>query len=246
MVPSMRIGLKRFASICGPLDRAVYLTSRPSNNDFLRVMENLRSKSTTDIGRINPQLVFRQTQYKSTHQQTDHMWILTRGMQGELTGRLIIITDCAPGFDRVRDQAIVYQIQSGYMVSIGKCFLNCILVTQSPVITDICSDIIVNASRAIGYRSLHVNHCIEHIIIDKDALSRISRLSARLCQHDSNRVTYMTNLALRQHWMFRFRHCRTILAVDLPSAGNASDFGHILRCENSNHALACSCRGCID
>ena len=119
---------------------AVHLTGRSiffaaqSADGLLGVDENLRAEAAADVGRDDAQLIFgRETDEGRQHEPRD-MRVLARRIERDRVRAGIVVADGGARLHRVRDQAVVDEIELCHMLRRGEGRVGRRLVAEVPVV----------------------------------------------------------------------------------------------------------------
>ena len=113
---------------------------------------------------------------------------------------------------------------------------------ETPIITQVRCQIIVNLGGPFLDCLLHINDSGQFGNIDFDRLCRVTCLTQRFSHDGGDGFTHVAHLAECQNGVSRFLHDFAVLVGYLPAARNGSDFGKISAREdfdNTRHRLRC-------
>src|SRR5262249_3315037 len=116
VIAAMRIGYERFRALGYPFHRPADALGRPKRHDFFWIDENLRAEAATDIRRDDSQLMFRRHADEGGDHEARDMRILRRIPQCESAGAGVVVADRRARLDRVRNEAIVDDIELSHML----------------------------------------------------------------------------------------------------------------------------------
>ncbi len=230
MVAAMRVGHEAFAAIRGPFDRAADLAGGPGDNRLLGVVVDFRAEPAADVRRHHAQLVFRNVQHERTHQQPDHVRVLTGGIEREVARGGVEIADCRARLHGVRDQPVVDQVEFYHARGAGEHTVHHRLVADVPIVTEVSGHAVMHFRGTRRDRVRQVGDGRQVGVVDLDQLRGVFRLLLGRRDHHRDRVSDMAHLVDREHRMRRFGHRRAILVMDLPTARQAAD---AFRCQVS-------------
>ena len=222
----------------GPLDRAAQRLGREGDERLLVVVEDLGAEAPAHVGRHHAQLVLRDAQHERPHQEPDHVRVLRGGVERVLPVVRGVVAECHARLHRVRDQAVVHQLQRGHVGGLGEGLLDrrLVLLHEAPVVAEVRGEVVMDLGRAILQRRLHVHHGRKLGDLDLQRLGGVARLGQRLGHHDRHGVADVAHLAVGQHRMLGLLHRRPVLVGDLPAAGQPPHAGEVLRREDLEHA----------
>ena len=143
---------------------------------------------------------------------------------------------CAARFHRVRNQAIVFDVQFRDLVCLGKRRIDRRFIAQRPHIANIVRRDIVYRGFA-GRRAAGIDHRRQHVVINLDQFGRILGLRVSVRDYQRHLVTDKPNPADRQHRMRRLLHRLAVHVGNQPAARQAAHFSvDVLAGKNSHHA----------
>ena len=206
VVAAMGVGQEALAALRHPLHRlAAQLARGPEAGDLFAVGVDLGAEAAADIGCHDPQLVLRRQPDEGGQDQPGDMRVLAGGVEHQLVGAGIVLADRRTGLHRVRDQAVVDQVDLGHMGGLGEGLLDPFAVAELPVVAEIAGRLLVQL-RGVGFEGLlQVDAGGKRLVVDLHRLGRIFRLAQALRDHHRDRLADMAHLAFRQDWVLRFR-----------------------------------------
>ena len=130
------------------------------------------------------------------------------------------------------------------MVGIFKGFINrrFVFFDETPIITQVRCQIIVNLGGPFLDCLLHINDSGQFGNIDFDRLCRVTCLTQRFSHDGGDGFTHVAHLAERQNRVSRFLHDFAMPVGDLPTARYRPHFGKIGTGENLDNAGHRLCR----
>ncbi len=154
----MRVAHKRFASLGGPFHRAIYLFRCPGDDYFFRVVKDLGSESATDVRRDHSELVLGYAHHERAHQQTNHVRVLARRIKRVFILAAVIFANGRTRLHRIRDQAIVDNIDANDFFGTVECRVGRFLIADFPVETYVPFRIVPYPRCALGARGLEIGN----------------------------------------------------------------------------------------
>ncbi len=166
------------------------------------------------------------------------MRVLARGHQGVLAGRRVEIADRGARLHGVGDQPVVDDVDRCDMRGLLERGIDLRPVADLPVVAQVVRDIVVHR-RTTGERRLHVDDRRQFLVRDVYAFGRGAGLVPGFGDDDRDLVADMPDFVEGDDRVHGLRHRRTVLVVDLPTAGKAADSGvlHVLSGEHGDHAI---------
>ncbi len=240
MVATMRVGQEAFGPLRCPAHRAAQLLRRSQNQRLFAVVIDLRAEAAAHVGGHHGQLVLRNAQHEGRYQKPRQVRVLAGRRQLVVPCPRVVLADRGPGLHRIRDQPIVHQVQRHDMRGRlhRRIDRRAVIFDPAPVEADVVRDLVMDAVRGIGHRSLHVDdgrQLLDHRILGQ-LLRCILCLGDSLGNHGRVGVAHMPHLAMRQHRALGFAHRGAIAAVDQPARRVAADVLEILTGEDRQHA----------
>ena len=223
MVAAMRVGEEGLGAVGGPFHRPVDLPGRPDADGLLGVDEDLRAEAAADVGRDHAELVFGRDADEGREHEPRDMRVLARRVEREDVGSGIVVADRRARLHRVRDQAVVDEVELRHMRGGGEGRVGRGLVAEMPVIDRVVGrDVVDDGLARLGGLG-RIDDRRQHVVIDVDLLGRVARLSERVGDDDGDVVADIAHLALRQRRMGARLHGRAVLRMDHPAADEAAD-----------------------
>ena len=105
-------------------------------------MTNLGTKTTTDIGRDDTELVFGNIEDERPHQHANDVRVLARRIQGVFVPAAVVFADGRPRLNRVRYQAAIDDIDAGDMCRARERLVGRSRITDLPVEGDVIGRIL--------------------------------------------------------------------------------------------------------
>ena len=135
--------------------------------------------------------------------------------------------------DRVRDQAVVAELQRRDVRGLREGGLGARLVADAPVVALVVRRLVVHgAAGAEGAGG--VDHRGQHLVVDVDQRRGGTGLLDRLGHDHGHAVADVAHLAVGQHRVLGLLHRRAVQAVDQPAAGQAADGLEVLAGEDAH------------
>ena len=150
------------------------------------------------------------------------MRILGRGVERVLAGRAVELADRRPGLHRVRDQAVVDEVDLGDVGGLGERGVGGRLIAQMPVEAGVVLGLLPHLRRAGLDRIGGGDDGRQFLIGDVEEGGGILCLVAGFGDDDGDLVADVAHLVRHQRRVRRLHHRRAVLAVDLPAAGQAA------------------------
>ena len=237
MVAPMRVRDEGLGALGGPLDRPVDLLRGPGQHHVLGVEENLGAEAPAHVGRDHPYFLLRQTEHERGHQQAFDVRVLVGDVErvGLVVARVARVDRAR--LDRIRDQAVVDELEFGHMRCRCHRLVHRALVAQRPDIAGVAGSGVVYDRRARLQRGHHIYHCRQHFVVHLDQLGGVPGLVVGLRDHHRDLVADVADLALRHAGVRRLFHRLGVDVGDQPAAGQAADLGRgeILAGEYRHH-----------
>ncbi len=248
VVAALRVGDKAFAPLADPFDRPADFRAGPGDDRFFGIVELLHAEAAADVGRHDPQLVLRNVEDESAHQQPHHVRELARSPERVLAGRRVVFGDRRARLHRIADQPVVDEADARHMRGLAESGIGRRLVAERPVAAQIVRHVVEQKRRVALDGVEHADDRRQHLIIDDQRVGGALRLLARLRHDEGDRIADMAHLALRQRRMRRLLHRQAVLAGDAPAAGQSADAGglEIFAGEHGEHARHGKRRGRVD
>ena len=134
MIAAMRVGEEALGAFRRPFDRPAADPLRcPEADDFLGIDENLRAEAAADIGRDDAQLVLGCQAMEGGDDETRHMRVLARRIERVVIVARVVGADRGPRLHRVGDEAIVDDVELGYVLGVGEGGIGRGLIAERPV-----------------------------------------------------------------------------------------------------------------
>ena len=248
VVASVRVGEEALAPLGRPLDRAVDALRRPHHRRLFGVEVDLRAEAAADVGRDHADLVLGQAEHERGHQQPLDVRVLAGDVERVAIVAAAVRGDRGAWFDRVRNEAVVDDVELRHVRRLGERGVDRRLVAKRPRVALVAWRAVMELRRARLQCVDDVDHRGQHFVVDVDQLGRILRLVGRLGDHEGDRVADVTDLALRKHRMRRLVHRLAVGAGDEPAAGESIDAGQVVRrCRSRRRRARPSpwpCRSC--
>ena len=181
------------------------------------------------------------------HQPRD-MRVLARRVERDRVGPEVVFADRRARLHRVRDQAIVDEIDLGHVLCRGERRVRRSFVAEMPIV-DACCSARRHEPRATGIRGrLDVNHRRQHGVVNLDLFPRVARLRVSLGDDDGDVVADIAHLALGERGMGARFHWRAVLRIDHDAADEAADLvgRDVVAGEDRNDARRFQRRGRVD
>ena len=155
-----------------PFHRPADLARRPQADDLLRIDEDLRAEAAAHVGRDHAQLVLgRHADEGGDHQPRD-MRVLRRVPQREAVGAGIVFADGGARLDRIRNEAVVDDIELGDVLGRLERGVGRLGVAEMPLVDRVVGRDFVDLRRARALRLGRIGDRRQHLVFDLDLLGR--------------------------------------------------------------------------
>jgi hypothetical protein len=142
------------------------------------------------------------------------MRVLAGRIKNMLAGRAVEFANRGARLHRIRDEAVVDQVELDDPGRLADRGLDRRGIAQMPVVTDIARRFRPHLRRARLQRRDDVDDRRLDGVIDGDVLGGVARLSEAVGDDDRDGVADMAHAVDRQHRMRRLLHRRAVLGID--------------------------------
>ncbi len=238
VVARMRVRHEGLGAGRGPLDRTADLLGGPGDEGLLGVVVDLGPEAAADVRRHDAQLVLGNAEHEGAHQQADDVRVLRRREERVLVVGVVELADRAARLDRVRDQAVVGQLQRRDVVRAADRLIDGLLVLldEAPVEAEVRRQLVMDLGRPVRERCAHVDDGGQVLDVEHDRLGGAAGLLERLRDDGRDRVADMPDAAMGQDRVPRLLHDLAEAVGHLPAAGDAADVLEVLAGEDADHA----------
>ena len=245
VVATVSITHERLAALGRPFHRPPELARRPGDDHLLGIVKDLGPEPTTHIGRHLAQLVLGNAHDEGAHQQPDDVWVLSRGIQGVLTGGGMVLADPRPRLDGIGNDPVINELDFGHVSGARERGLGGRLVTDLPVEADIALGLVPHLRSPRFQRCRDPPHRRQLLLLHFHQLRRVFRLGRRLGDDHRHLIPHVTSAVDHHGRMGRLHHGGTVLTGDPPAAGHPTEArrGQVLPGVDSHHARAGCSRG---
>ncbi len=151
------------------------------------------------------------------------MRVLARRVERERVGSTIVVANRRPRLHRVRNQAVVDEIELGHVRRRGERRVGRRLVADVPIEDRVVRRGIMDL-RLAGTGGLgQIDHGGQFGVVDLDLFRRVPRLNVSVGDDDRDMVADIAHLALGERRMGAGLHRRAVLRMNHPAAGEAAD-----------------------
>ena len=199
VIAAVRVRDERFRALGRPLDRTADFLRRPRQRDVFRIQEDLRAEAAADVRRDHAQFRFRQRQHERGHQQALDVRILIRDVERVAVVLHGIARVDRARFDRVRDQAVVDDVERGDVRGLGEGGVGGGLVAVAPVVADVVRHVVVHERAGRRRRMRGIDHGRQHVVIDFDQFGGVLRGLDRIGDHERDLIADMAHFRMRDH-----------------------------------------------
>ncbi len=200
--------------------RSIFLR-RPDAHRLFRIDEDLRAEAAADIGRDDAELVLGREPDERREHETRDMRVLARRVERQRVRAGIVLADRGARLHRVRDQAIVDEVDLRHMRGGREGGFRRGLVAEMPVVDRVVGRDVVD--RGAADRGLEIDDRRQHVIFDVQLLGGVLGLSVGVRDHDGDVVADIARLALSERGMGARLHRRAVLGKDRPAADQPAD-----------------------
>ena len=234
----MRVGEEGLGAVAGPLHRTADLLGGPQRHHLLGVDEDFRAEAAADVGRHHPQLVLLRDVVERRQHEAGDMRILRGRVEREMLFRLVIFGDRRARLHRVRNQAVVGDVERDDIGrrlegGIGRAF-----VADGPVVDHVARGFRVQLRRARLDRGANVRNGGQFLVIDDHGLGRVLGLVLGLGDHDRDRLADEAHGFRRHRRPCAHLHAGAVLGGDGPAADQVADLviDDLLAGQHADHA----------
>ena len=223
MVAPMGVGHEAFGAIGHPFDRNASTFGRPQANDLFGVDENLRPEPAANVGRYDPQLVFRGDIVERAHDQPGDVWILARGPACIVIFGLVIVTQRRPRFHCVWHQPVVGDVHARHMGRCSDCLVDRGSVSDLPIVDQVALCLGMDLWRALFQRSGRIGDGLLFLIAYFHRFRRIAGLRPGVGHDNGHCFADKTCGGRRHRFPGAHVHRSAILGCDCPAADEVAD-----------------------
>jgi len=234
----MRVRHETFRAFRRPADGPPDLRRRPDAGRLLGIDENLRAEAAADIGRDDPELVFRRDADEGGEDEPGDMRVLARRVERVAARTLVIFADGRARLHRVRDQTIIDEVELHHLRRLGESRLRLRLVAEFPLEAGVVRRFGMNLRRSRGLTRRERHGGRQFLIIDVDHLGGGFRLCLRLGDDHRDVVADIAHRVEREHGMRADLHRRAVLGMHGPAADQSAELvgGDVLAGEDRDDA----------
>jgi hypothetical protein len=238
VIAPVRVSEESLGAVANPFYRPADALRCPQRHDFLGIDENLRAKTTADVGGDHAQLVLRRHADKGGDDQPCDMRVLGGVPQREGAGAGIVIADRRARLDRIRHQPIVDDVELADVLGRLERRVDRFGVAEMPLIDRVVRRDVVDQRRSGFLRRRRIGDGRKDRVIDFDFLRGIARLRQRFRDHHRDRIADMASFADGERRMRRHFHWRAVLGMNHPAADKIADLviGKLGAGEDGEHA----------
>ena len=218
VVAAVGVAHEGFGALGRPLDRAPDLLGRPGDDRLLGIVIDLGAEAPTHVGGHDAQLVLGDAEDEGAHQEADHVRVLARGVERVVARGGIVLADRGARLDRVRDEAVVDEVDLGDLGGLGEGRVVGRLVAELPIVAGIRGSLVPNERCSRLERVRDRDDGRQLLVAHLDELGRIARLGAALRDHDGDLVAHVSHPVGDECGVRRLDHRRAVLVVDKPAA----------------------------
>ena len=203
VVAAVGVGQVRLGTGRRPLDRPVELHRTEAHDRLVGVVVDLAAESAADLGCDDPHLVLWHAERGERHQQPVHVRVLARHVDRHLAGRRVVGGEHRAWLDRVRDQAVVAQVELHRVRGGGEGGVDRFAIADLPVEGDVAGGVLVDRGRAVIERGHDVGHRVERLVVDGDPFGGVAGEVAVLRHDDSHSIADVADRVGRDHRVSR-------------------------------------------
>jgi len=176
------------------------------------------------------------------------MRVLRGRIERVILSRGIVLAQHTARFHRVRDKAVVFELQRRDMGRASKRRIRRSGIAQLPVVTQVFRRFVVYHGRLSGHGLRHIDDGGENAVIDLDQFSRIARFLQAFCDNRRNRIADVADFAVCEDRVWRFLLRLAVFVGHAPAARNAAQSGidNILSSKDTNNTRCVRGRICVD
>src|SRR5918995_1732870 len=179
VVAAVSVAEEGFSAVRGPLYRPADLLRRPDADRLLRVNEDLGAEAAADIRGDHPELVLGRDADEGREHEAGDVRILARGVEGVGLLARLVLADRRAWLNRVRDEAVVDEIELRHLLRLGGGGVDGGLVAEMPAMAGVFRGDFVHLDWR-GLRLRGVGDGWQRGVFEGDRLGRIPRLRHRL------------------------------------------------------------------
>jgi len=188
VVAAVGVGQVRLGAGGSPLDRPVELHRAEAHDRLVGVVVDLAAEAAADLGSDDPHLVLGHAERRERHQQPVHVRVLTRHVDRHLAGRRVVGGEHRARFDRMRDQAVVAQVELHGVRGRGEGGVHRFALADLPVEGHVAGRLFVDRGSAAFESGHDVGHGVERFVVDGDPVGGVACEVAVLGDDDGHRV----------------------------------------------------------
>ena len=223
VVATVRVGKEGLRPLRRPFDWPVDFLGRPNADRFFIVDKDLGPESAADVGRDDPQLVFRRDALKRGQDDPRDMRILAGRMQRLDVGSRIIFAKSRARLHRVGNGAVIDEIERRHVRRFGKGRVCRGLVSDVPVEDGVAWRIVVNLRLTGLGGARRVDDRRQYAVVDDHLLRPVLGLSISIRDDHGDGIADVKGLAMRQGGERSDFHRRSVLGVDGPARNVSPD-----------------------
>ena len=234
VVASVTVRDERLRALGRPLHRTPEPLGRPGDDDLLGVVVDLGPEPSAHVGRDDPELALGDPHDEGPEEEPDQVRVLGRREEGVVSRARVVFPDRGARLDRIRDEAVVHDIERDDMLRAPERRLGRLGVAHLPVVADVSGGLLPDERRPVAGRARERRHGRELLILDIDERGRGPGRLAGLRDHRSDLVADVAH-AVGREWRVRgLDHRRAVLARDEPPAGKPPDavVRHLAPCQH--------------
>ncbi len=223
VVAAVRVGKEGLRPLRRPLDRPIDLLGRPDADRLFIVDEDLGPEAAADVGRYDAELVFRRDALKRGQDDARDVRVLARRVERLHVGSRIVLAESRARLDRIRDGAVVDEIERRHMRRFGEGRVCRGLVSDVPVEDGVAWRILVDLRLTGLGGARRVDDRRQYAVVDDHLLRPVLGLSISIRDDHGDGIADVKSLAMRQGGERSDLHRRSVLGVDGPARNVSPD-----------------------